>query len=111
MASDVTVRLKGIKKNASLHLKEVADLLGVTTLDVFRWYTGEETPTPEQAERLGTTSELFGKLGDLYTPEAARAWLYSSEALLDGGCPADHVRAGNAGKVLGWIAPFEGAIA
>jgi hypothetical protein len=111
MASDVTVRLKGIKRNGSLHLREVADLLGVATVDVFRWHTGEEVPTPEQADRLGVTSVLFGRLGELYTPEAARAWLYSTEALLDGGCPADHVRAGNAEAVLGWIAPFEGAIA
>lgn len=109
MASEVTVRLKGIKANGSLHLREVADLLGVGTVDVFRWHTGEETPTPEQATRLGTTAELFGRLGEMYTPEAARAWLYSEDVLLDGGSPADHVRAGNAEKVLGWIAPFEGA--
>jgi len=111
MASDVTARLKGIKKNGSLHLREVADLLGVATVDVFRWHTGEEAPTEAQTARLHTTSELFGRLGELHTPEAARAWLFSSDALVDGGCPADHVRAGNADKVLGWIAPFESALA
>jgi len=109
MASEVTVRLKGIKANGNLHLREVADLLGVGTIDVFRWHTGEEAPTAAQAARLGTTANLFGKLGETYTPEAARAWLYSSNLLLEGGCPADHVRAGNADKVLRWIAPFEGA--
>jgi hypothetical protein len=109
MASEVTVRLKSIQSRGRLSLGEIADLAGVVTLDVFRWHTGVDSPTPEQASRLRAIESLVGRLAEMYTPEALRTWLYSSDFLLDGERPADHIRAGNADKVLSWIAPAEGA--
>jgi transcriptional regulator with XRE-family HTH domain len=98
--SAVAARLESIKSKGGMRSREIAQLLETTPQTISRWQTGRAEPQPDGLQRLLALEWLVERLGDLYSPDEARLWLFSRHALLDGRRPADLIADGKTEDVL-----------
>ncbi len=77
----------------------LADMLGVSRSRVTRWLKGEGID-PLNAERIDLLELVWSNLLRLYTPKAARAWLYGLNPHLGDRRPVDLIRRGKTEELL-----------
>jgi uncharacterized protein (DUF2384 family) len=77
----------------------VADLLGVSRSRITRWLKGAGID-PLNAERIDLLEMVWANLLRLYTPDAARSWLFGLNPHLGDRRPIDLVRAGRAEELM-----------
>ena len=100
MTSAVAIRIESIKSKGGVRSREIAQLLETTPQTISRWQTGRAEPQPEGLHRLLALEWLIQQLGDLYSPDEARLWLFSHNSALDGRRPADLIAEGKTEDVL-----------
>jgi len=104
MSTAVAARLKAIKDRGHIKSREIAHLLDTTPETVSRWNTGRREPQSEHLKKLLALEWLLDRLGELYSPEDARLWLYTPHRLLGGKCPADQIQESKTSEVLAIVA-------
>jgi transcriptional regulator with XRE-family HTH domain len=100
MATALAERLERIRARGGIKGRDVAQLLDTTPETVSRWNTGRVAPQREHLQRLLTLEFLLQELGEFYSPEEARLWLFSPHRLLKGERPADRIQQGKIDDVL-----------
>lgn len=93
-------KLHLIKEEVGLSRQETARIIGASSRTVFRWATGEITPRGQRRDRLLDLAAVAQRLGKVMRPEAATAWLFTPNPLLDDERPADLIRQGRYQRVL-----------
>jgi transcriptional regulator with XRE-family HTH domain len=109
VASALAERLDVIRDNGGLSAREVAQLLNTTPQTVSRWQTGKATPHPGNLERLLLLEWLARQLGQFYSADRARLWLFSPHRLLDGERPADRIAKDQIDDVLALLDQMQSA--
>jgi transcriptional regulator with XRE-family HTH domain len=107
MAGALATRLDKVQQKGGITAREVAQLLNTTPETVSRWRAGRTQPQPDRRDYLLRLEWLIGELGDLYSPEEARLWLFSPHKLLRGDRPADRIQQGKIEDVLTVIAQLK----
>ena len=107
MAGALATRLDKVQQEGGITAREVAQLLNTTPETVSRWRTGRTQPQPDRRDYLLRLEWLISELGDLYSPEEARLWLFSPHKLLGGDRPADRIQQGRIEDVLTVIAQLK----
>lgn len=100
MASALADRLERIRVCGGIKGRDVAQLLDTTPETVSRWNTGRVEPQREHLQRLLTLEFLLQELGEFYSPEEAKLWLFSPHRLLGGERPAERIQQGKIDDVL-----------
>ena len=95
-------KLEQIREEAKLSRNDVARILGTTSRTVFRWARGN-TPRGESRERLLELAAVVDQLSKVMRPEAASAWLFEPNPLLDMQRPVDLVGRGDYQRVCAAI--------
>jgi uncharacterized protein (DUF2384 family) len=72
-----------------LTYKQIAAALGADESTLHRWRAGESAPRAVFLSRLDALHEMQEELLDTMQPDAARTWLQSPVAALDGRRPVD----------------------
>lgn len=96
-------RIDRIREATGLTREEVARVVGATARTVARWAAGANTPRGETRDRLLQLAAVTQQLSKVMTQEAAAAWLYEPNPLLNNSRPIDLVRQGRAAEVLDLI--------
>ena len=78
---------------------QLADMLGVSRSQVTRWLRGSGID-PLNAEKVDLLELVWSSLLRLYDREAALAWLFGVNPLLDDRRPIDVIRAGHAEELM-----------
>jgi uncharacterized protein (DUF2384 family) len=78
---------------------QLADMLGVSRSQVTRWLRGAGID-PLNAEKVDLLELVWSSLLRLYEKEAALAWLFGLNPLLDDRRPIDLVRAGRTEELM-----------
>ena len=78
---------------------QLADMLGVSRSQVTRWLRGAGID-PLNAEKVDVLELVWSSLLRLYEKEAALAWLFGLNPLLDDRRPIDLVRAGRTEELM-----------
>jgi hypothetical protein len=81
-------------------VSEVARLLGVSKSQPGRWRDGKETPSPEAARRLVDLEHVLTRALMLWAPDAARVWMRSPNAYLEGATPEDVLATRGSSEVI-----------
>jgi len=98
MAVATATKIRALKRDFKTGAA-VADLLGVNRSQVTRWLRGAGID-PLNAERIDLLELVWSNLLRLYTPEAARSWLFGLNPHLGDRRPIDLVRAGRPEELL-----------
>ena len=77
----------------------LADMLGVSRAQVTRWLRGSGID-PLNAEKVDLLEVVWSNLLRVYSPEAARSWLWGVNPNLGDRRPIDVVRAGRAEELM-----------
>src|SRR5437773_1171542 len=96
-------KLERIKQEASLSRQEVAVILGTSPRTIIRWATGDAMPRGPSRERLLELASVTRQLAKVMQPDAATAWLYEPNPLLDHERPVDLLARGEYREVLNAI--------
>lgn len=107
MAGALATRLDKVQQKGGITAREVAQLLNTTPETVSRWRAGRTQPQPDRRDYLLRLEWLISELGDLYSPDEARLWLFSPHKLLGGDRPADRIQQGKIEDVLTVIAQLK----
>ena len=78
---------------------QLADMLGVSRSQVTRWLQGAGID-PLNAEKVDLLEMVWANLLRLYEREAALAWLFGINPLLDDRRPIDLIRMGRAEELM-----------
>ena len=96
-------KLDRIKEEAGLSRQEVARIVGASPRTVMRWAAGETLPRGVSRERLLDLAAVAQQLGRVMQKDAATAWLFEPNPLLNHERPVDLVATGKYQDVLAAI--------
>jgi len=96
-------KLERIRNDASLSRQDVAGIVGASARTVIRWATGQTLPRGTSRDRLLELAAVAQQLAKVMRQDAATAWLYEPNPLLDHERPVDFIGNGEYRKVLGAI--------
>jgi transcriptional regulator with XRE-family HTH domain len=99
MSTVVAEKLRGINRGG-FRATDVAQLLGTRPETVSRWNAGRNQPQGDSLRRLLELEYIVQRLGELYTPEEARLWIFQRHKALGGRTPAELIRDGRMDEVL-----------
>jgi transcriptional regulator with XRE-family HTH domain len=103
-ASNAIARtIEELRERGGLSGVDVANVAFVSKATVSRWSTGKAAPQPRTQLVLSDLRYIVDRLSEFYTPEEARMWLYSRNALLDGARAVDLIHEQRTEEVLGAI--------
>lgn len=100
----VAERLDAISSKTGAREREIAELLGTTPQTLHRWRKAQADPQSAHLRRIVDLAFAADELGELYSPEQARIWIYSRNRLLDGRRPVELISRGEMDPVLEAIA-------
>ena len=99
MTTAVAEKLRVIQ-HGGMKGTDVAQMLRTRPETVSRWNTGRNQPQGETLIRLLELEYIVLRLGELYTPEKARLWIFSRHKVLKDERPADLIQQGRIDEVL-----------
>jgi hypothetical protein len=79
---------------------KAAEFLGVSRGQPGKWISGEERPRPETRRRIQDVEYVWDRLTSARSTEAARVWLNSPNAYLDGVTPLMWLKLRGASEVV-----------
>jgi transcriptional regulator with XRE-family HTH domain len=100
MATALAMKLKKIQAQTGLQGPEIAELLEISPQTVWRWANAKVMPQRDQLERVLDLSWIAERLGELYSPDEAKVWLYSRHQLLGGRRPVDLIEQADVDPIL-----------
>ena len=103
MTSAVAKTIADLRECGGLTGVDVANVLDVSKATVSRWSTGKAAPQPKTQLVLSDLRYVVFCLSEFYTPEEARVWLYSKNALLNGERAMDLIHEARTEEILAVI--------
>ena len=73
-----------LQHNGGLKGIDIANFTGVSKATVSRWARGQKSPHPRTQLIMSDLSYVVMRLGEYYSQEEVRAWLYARHPQLDG---------------------------
>ena len=83
-AKPVVQFIEKLQKVGGLKGTDIANFAGVSKATVSRWSNGQKTPHPRTQLIMSDLSYVVMRLGDYYSQEEVRAWLYAPHPQLNG---------------------------
>ena len=96
----VTHFLQRLQEVGGLKGTDIANIAGVSRATVSRWVNGRKSPHPNTQLKMSDLSYVVMRLGEYYTQEEVRAWLYSRHPQLEGQRAIDLVFDGRTEEVI-----------
>jgi transcriptional regulator with XRE-family HTH domain len=100
MASAVATIIDHLKETGGLKGSDVANVASVSPATVSRWTSGKAFPHPRTQLLISDLRYIVDRLGEFYSPEETRLWLYSKHRLLNGERAIDLIHAGRTDEIL-----------
>ncbi len=107
--SALAERLDKIRRVGGITSRDVAKLIDTTPQTVSRWQTGQSSPRPSALDQILKLEWILDQLSQFYDPEDAKLWIFAPHPELDGGSPANAIRAGQTEEVLAIIDRLQAA--
>lgn len=98
--SVVARTIEDLRERGGLTGVDVANVTDVSKATVSRWSSGKASPQPKTQLVLSDLRYIVDRLGEFYSPEETRVWLYARNALLDGERAMDLIHEGRSEEVL-----------
>jgi putative toxin-antitoxin system antitoxin component (TIGR02293 family) len=98
------------ENQGSLRGSDIANFTGVSKATVSRWRSGTANPNPTNERIISDLHYVIDRLGDFYTPEEIRTWLYAPHPQLDGRRAIDVIHAGKMTEVLATLDRLEAGV-
>lgn len=76
--------LASLKEAGGLKGTDIANFAGVSKATVSRWGNGHKSPHPRTQLIISDLSYVVMRLGEYYTPDEVRVWLYAPHPQLEG---------------------------
>ena len=92
--------IEGLQRAAGFSATDVANVAAVSKATVSRWMQGGKKPHPDTELRLNDLHYIAMRLGEFYTPEEVRAWLYAHHPQLNEERAIELIREGRGKEVL-----------
>ena len=83
-ARPVVQFLAQLREMGGLKGTDIANFTGVSKATVSRWGSGQKSPHPRTQLIISDLSYVVMRLGEYYSHEEVRAWLYARHPQLDG---------------------------
>jgi uncharacterized protein (DUF2384 family) len=99
-AGAVARYIDDFEKRGNLRGADVAGFTGVSRATVHRWRTGAAKPNPTNEQIISDLHYVVDRLGDYYTADEIRTWLYAPHPQLAGRRALDVIHEGNMTEVL-----------
>ena len=99
-ASAIARYISDFERDGGLRGTDIANVTGVSRATVSRWRAGTARPQPANQRILADLHYVVDRLGEYYTAEEIRLWLYAPHAQLDGRRAIDVVHQGGLTEVL-----------
>lgn len=99
MKNALAQKIDRIKELGGITARDVAQLLDTTPETVSRWVNGKTDPQRDRLQRVLNLEYFLSELGEFYTPDEAKLWLFSPHKLLNGDSPADRIKDGDTDAV------------
>lgn len=103
MSGAVAKIIDDLKENGGLKKTDVANVASVSPATVTRWAAGSAFPHPKTQLLISELRYVVDRLGDFYSPEETRLWLYSRHRLLNSERAIDLIHEGRTDEVLSII--------
>ena len=101
--------ISDFEKDGGLRGTDIANVTGVSKATVSRWRAGTARPQPANQRILADLHYIVDRLGEYYTAEEVRLWLYAPHPQLDGRRAIDVVHRGGLTDVLQVLDRLEAA--
>ena len=95
--------IEDLEHRGGLRGRDIANIADVSTATVSRWRAGKAIPQPRYQLIIADLRYVVDRLSEIYTPDETRIWLYSRNALLDGGRAIDLIHESRTEEVLSAI--------
>ncbi len=89
-----------LREAGGLKGTDIANIADVSTATVSRWANGKASPQPRTQLVLSDLHYIVGRLGDYYTSEEIRMWLFARHSQLGGERAIDLINGGRSEEVL-----------
>ena len=83
MANAVAAIIDHLRETGGLKSSDVANVAAVSPATVSRWTSGKAFPHPKTQLLISDLRYVVDRLGEFYSPEETRLWLYSKHRLLN----------------------------
>lgn len=103
MHSPVVRYIGELAEIGALKGTDIANITDVSKATVSRWKAGDIKPQPKNQLILSDLYYIVGRLGEYYTPEEVRAWLYARHPQLGGERAMDLIHNDRSSEVLAVI--------
>ncbi len=98
--SPVVQFLSGLQEIGGLKGIDIANFTEVSKATVSRWTNGKKKPHPRTQLILSDLHYVVMRLGDYYTPDEIRAWIYARHPQLNGRRAIDLIHEDRSEEVL-----------
>ena len=102
--------LEGLQEAAGFTTADIANAAAVPRETVSRWKQEKESPHPDTEFKLNDLHHIAMRLGEFYTPEEVRAWLYAHHPQLNEERAIELIQQGRRKEVLEVINRLEADI-
>jgi transcriptional regulator with XRE-family HTH domain len=89
-----------LREAGGLKSSDVANVTSVSPATVSRWTSGKAFPDPRTQLLISDLRYVVDRLGEFYSPEETRLWLYAKHRLLSDERPIDLIHAGRTDELL-----------
>jgi uncharacterized protein (DUF2384 family) len=105
-SANLVERLDSAASTVRLDRDQVARVLSTDVATFESWMRNSDVPHDAERQRLHELLAVLERLSTVLKPDAAHAWLFAPNPLLDRRAPVDLMRSGDTRKVLGAIDAF-----
>ncbi len=92
--------LSRLQEAGGLKGTDIANFAGVSKATVSRWANGRKCPHPRTQLVISDLSYIVMRLGEYYTPDEVRVWLYARHPQLEGKRAIDLIYEDRAERVI-----------
>lgn len=103
MINAVAKTLTDLQDRGGIRGTDVANLTDVSKATVSRWSSGKTSPSADTQLILSDLRYVVDRLGEFYTPDETRLWLYSRNEILEGRSAMELIHDGETTQVLNAI--------
>jgi len=99
-AKPVVQFIERLQKTGGLKGTDIANFTGVSKATVSRWASGQKSPHPKTQLIMSDLAYIVMRLGEYYTNEEVRVWLYARHPQLGGDRAIDLIHNDRSEEVL-----------
>ncbi len=92
--------IEQLQQTGGLKGTDIANFAGVSRATVSRWTSGKKSPHPQTQLIMSDLAYVVRRLGEYYSNEEIRAWLYARHPQLNGQRAIDLIHADRTEEVI-----------